>query len=272
MKKHKLFALKNAKNNRWIKIGVEGEWEGHENGKFTLNTQIFNQMVENFQNGSVDLVVDYEHATLYEPKAPAGGWITREPFNLKVKDKTLWIRVDWTDEAKKHIEAKEYRYLSPVFIFDAKDKTTGNSIGAILHSVALTNTPFLEELGAIANKQTKEKAMGKTTQEQLKEANNKLANKDVKIQELEAKILDLEKGIEDQKALSAKSKVATALSTGKISKGQEAWALSYATADAEGFDKFVEHAQVPQGFGGEQFANSSTKKGEEEASIGMGKV
>ncbi len=271
MKKHKLVALKNAKTNKWIKIGVEGEWEGHENGKFKLNNKLFEEMLKNFKKAKVDLVVDYEHSTLYEPKAPAGGWITQEPLNLKVEENALWVKIDWTKQAKAHIEAKEYKYLSPVFIFNTKSRSTGENIGATLHSVALTNTPFLEELGAIANKQ-KDNTMAKELQAQLDEANNKLANKDVKIQELEAQIAELKKGAEEQKATAAKAKVAVALSTGKLAKNQEAWALSYAVQDEEGFDAFIKNAPVTQDFSGEIFANSDQKKKGKEEPISMSKV
>jgi len=271
MKKQKLFALSSAKT-RWIKIGVEGEWRGHENGKFTLTPQIFAQIVANAQSAKVDIVVDYEHSTLTEPTAPASGWIHRDA--IRVEDNALWVRIEWTPKAKEHIRAKEYRYLSPVFIFHTIDRVTGEDIGASLHSVALTNTPFLEELDAIANKsnQNKEDTMSKELQTKLDEANNKLANKDAKIQELEAKIAKLEEAQKTTADAAATDAVATALSTGKIHKNQEAWALSYAKDNRAGFDDFIKNSVSTTPPEGEMFPNSQKSKDSKVETIDMAKV
>ena len=272
--KKKLFALKSAKKDTWIKIGVEGEWEGHENGTFHLDKKIFEKIIENFTKGNVDIVVDYEHSTLYEPKAVASGWIKKE--NIKIEDDALFVKIDWTPQAKKHIESKEYKYLSPVFLFATVDRVTGDNIGATLHSVALTNTPFLEELGAIANKQknnNKEEEEMEKIQAKLDEANNKLANKEVKIQELEAKIKKLEETQTAQEVKMAEQEVETALSAGKINASQKAWALSYAQSDKKGFEDYLKNATPVQDLSGEAYANSSTanhKKADE--AINMGKV
>ena len=51
------------------------------------------------------------------------------------------------------IKNGEYRYLSPVLDPQTIDQVTGDDIGWGLHSAALTNKPFLEELGQVwANK------------------------------------------------------------------------------------------------------------------------
>jgi len=269
MKKYKLFALKNAKT-KWVKIGVEGEWEGHNNGSFKTTTPIFEKMVENFEKSNVDLVVDYEHSTLNEPKAIASGWISRNPLGLKVENGELWAKIEWTKEAQKHIENKEYKYLSPVFIFDTTDRSTGQGIGATLHSVALTNTPFLEELGAIQNKHTQGKEMSKELEATVAEQKNIITNKDVLIQELKGKIAKLEEVAEEQKEATAKTEVATALNKGLITKNQEAWALKYALSDKEGFGEYIKNAIPATDFSGEQFANSTTPQKVEK--IDMAKV
>jgi phage I-like protein len=53
--------------------------------------------------------------------------------------------VDWTEDGAEHVAKREYRYISSVFPFDP-------DTGAVLwlHSVALTNTPALNQLGEIA--------------------------------------------------------------------------------------------------------------------------
>jgi phage I-like protein len=93
-----------------------------------------------------DLVVDYEHQTLESAKngkpAPAAGW-----FNaLDMREDGLWVTdMRWTAAAKAHIEAGEYRYVSPVFPFDPK---TGAVLG--LKMAALTNDPGIDGLTELA--------------------------------------------------------------------------------------------------------------------------
>lgn len=87
----------------------------------------------------LDLVIDYEHQTLFSDKngqsAPAAAWI-KQLIN-KGKD-GLWGKVEWTENARNHIKNREYRYLSPVFSNDEQ----GNVIA--LKCAGLTNYPNLE--------------------------------------------------------------------------------------------------------------------------------
>lgn len=93
-----------------------------------------------------DLVIDYEHQTLNAESngqpAPAAGWFKtlewREGQGLFATD------VQWTDRARQMIEAKEYRYLSPVFVFHPKT-------GAVtrLQMAALTNYPGLDGMAEV---------------------------------------------------------------------------------------------------------------------------
>lgn len=87
----------------------------------------------------LDLVIDYEHQTLFADKngapAPAAGWI-KQLIN-KGKD-GLWGKVEWTKRAEKAVADREYRYLSPVFTHDKQ----GNVIA--LTCAGLTNYPNLE--------------------------------------------------------------------------------------------------------------------------------
>ena len=85
------------------------------------------------------IVIDYEHQTMLSgdngKPAPAAGWIT----SVEWKDGVgLFAEVDWTDTAKQHINAKEYRFISPVIDYS---RQTGEITG--LHNAALTNFPAL---------------------------------------------------------------------------------------------------------------------------------
>jgi phage I-like protein len=94
-----------------------------------------------------ELVIDYDHATdLAAPKglpAPAAGWIKE----LIVRDGALWGRVEWTAKAAAAIAAREWRYLSPVFNYDARDGSIVELIGA-----SLVNRPNFK-LGALNHEQ-----------------------------------------------------------------------------------------------------------------------
>jgi len=92
------------------------------------------------------LCIDYEHHTLTAKdaghKAVAAGWIEALCY---VPGQGLFARVAWTDAARGHIRADEYRYISPLFTFDL-------ATGAVLELVnaALTNNPGLDGLAAVA--------------------------------------------------------------------------------------------------------------------------
>jgi phage I-like protein len=82
-----------------------------------------------------ELVFDFEHSTeLKAPKgdkAPASGWGVEMQQR---EDGSIWAKVNWNEEGSKAIAAKEYRYLSPVLIYE---KNTRRIVG--IQSVALTN-------------------------------------------------------------------------------------------------------------------------------------
>lgn len=86
-----------------------------------------------------DLVIDYEHQTLYKEQngqpAPAAGWIESVVY---ISGKGLFADVVWTNKAASMIQAKEYRYISAVFIYDSN-----GYVLKLLHA-AITNCPALD--------------------------------------------------------------------------------------------------------------------------------
>jgi len=125
----------------WIRVAPYGHWVHPRSGPFEMTPESAQQMVANALHMGIDTVVDFEHQTLRGVKAPAAGWIKE----LQARDDGLWAQVDWTDEARDLIQAKQYRYYSPVFDFDGQDPKSGKRIGAVLHSIGLTNTPLLAD-------------------------------------------------------------------------------------------------------------------------------
>jgi phage I-like protein len=135
-----------ASNTRWHKMAIEGKWSGHWMGPFSLTPPMFEQMVQAFGAQKIETVVDYEHASVFGGEAPAAGWIEDLQVRQGEQGAELWGRVNWTAPAAEQIRLRQYRYLSPTVVFNTRDRKTSEMTGASLHSVALTNKPFLTEL------------------------------------------------------------------------------------------------------------------------------
>jgi len=148
-----------AEPTRRVKLAPVGEWKGHPQiGVQTITPEraksIVDQFNEHYAANDAKLVVDFNHSTILALKglckpedAKASGWL--DHFTLENGEP--WADVGWTANAEALIRAREFMYLSPVFEFDVKDRKSGRSIPCRLHSVALTNKPFLTELPAVAN-------------------------------------------------------------------------------------------------------------------------
>lgn len=90
-----------------------------------------------FARMQIDLPVDYDHQALEaankQGPVPAAGWIKE----LAAREDGIWARIEWTERAAACLEAKEYRYLSPVFLYDKTGEVKAITMAA------LTNTPNL---------------------------------------------------------------------------------------------------------------------------------
>ena len=129
-------------NTSWQPIALEGSWKGHWMGAFSISKAQLQQMADGIKGSEIDIVVDFEHSTMFSDKAPAAGWIKE----AQVRGNELVAQIVWTDTAAKHIREKEYKYLSPVIHWNTRDRQTGADAGTTIQSVALTNVPFLHEL------------------------------------------------------------------------------------------------------------------------------
>ena len=110
-------------------------------GDFEVDEESFKAMKAQMQQHGVDIVIDYEHQTLKDIQAPAGGWIKE----LVLQDGAIAAKVEWTDTARQYLKNKEYRYLSPVVLVGKDNRAT------MLHSAALTNTPAIDGMFPIIN-------------------------------------------------------------------------------------------------------------------------
>lgn len=98
-------------------------------------------LAESINQLGIDLMIDYEHQTLYLEKNgqgnPAAGWIKQVEYR---PNEGLFATVAWTDKAASQIKAGEYRYISPLFIPDSDGR-----VMQVLNA-ALTNRPALHNL------------------------------------------------------------------------------------------------------------------------------
>jgi len=140
----------------WVMIARAGRWLGHPAGPEVITPEGLGSALAHFNrhyraNGS-EMVIDYHHASVFAaraggPQAPAAGWI-REA-ELRADGTELWGRVLWTGTGRRAVAEREFRYLSPVLMFNRPDGVTGERVPLHVHSVALTNTPFMTELEAL---------------------------------------------------------------------------------------------------------------------------
>ncbi len=121
------------------------------NGEFLIDADGVAAIEKAFIDHGVDLVIDYDHATLGgqyatpSGKAPAAGWIRKIYSEYGVALKGL---VEWTDEAREEIRSGKFRYLSPVMLVRVSDRRA-----IAIHSAAVTNKPAIpasERLAASA--------------------------------------------------------------------------------------------------------------------------
>ena len=117
-------------------------------GQWFLDGTIAEQLINQVRGLTNDRLIDYEHQTLMAEEngqpAIASGWFNADEMEWREGD-GLYIKPRWTDKAKEHIQADEYRFLSAVFPYDKK---TGAPVA--LKMAALVNYPGLDGLKQVS--------------------------------------------------------------------------------------------------------------------------
>ena len=156
-----------------------------------MNAAIASKLIGGF-NTSQPPVIDYEHQTLHKETngqpAPAAGWM----HGLRwIEGRGLFAEAELTKRAKAEIDAGEYRYFSPVFLY-APDS------GDVLQITmgALTNNPAIHGMQALNTMQAAASAQFSATTQPNPEDSMTL------LQQLLAK-LDLPATTTEQVALTA---------------------------------------------------------------------
>lgn len=121
-------------------------------GPWRLDAKSAQRLIGAVAQRANDILIDYEHQSLLcanngQP-VPAAGWIDGSSLiwrdDPSAATGLFAVQVKWTDAAAAKIAADEYRYLSPVFSYDAK---TGEVLDIL--NVALTNNPAIDGMQAV---------------------------------------------------------------------------------------------------------------------------
>lgn len=138
----------------WVQLLPAGEFSARDgrptdvpSGRWVLTEEVAQRLISRAALRANRMVIDYEHQTLHAETngqpAPAAGWFK----DMQWRDgQGLFIKPEWTQRARQHIDADEYAYLSAVFAYD---KTSGEPIR--IRMAALTNDPGLDGLQSVAS-------------------------------------------------------------------------------------------------------------------------
>jgi len=213
-----------------------------------------------FNGAGLDLAIDYEHQE-DDPKrrtgngpVPAAGWIKDLTYDPA---RGLMGRVDWTATARRMIEGREYRYLSPVFAHTS-DGTITRLLGA-----SLVHRPNLH-LKALAREEPTTMTHSVQTQTglariaaalglepQADEAAILIAINSTQtpdparfvpieaVRELVAERAQFKATASEE---IATARVEQAMNAGYLTPAMKSWAVSLCRADPDSFDSFMRSA------------------------------
>lgn len=147
---------KKGQRYAWIQISKVGAWNGHNSGPFCLLRSDFESAIAELERQSNPISFDYEHASAscIPTHSPAAGWTKHLEIRGEPGQEELWAYTRLTKRAVQEIQDDEYRFISPTWMFNHPDRTLGDEriVPASLHSVALTNVPFLDGMQPITLK------------------------------------------------------------------------------------------------------------------------
>lgn len=139
-------------------------------GAWRIDAAIAARVIADVAALRTPLVIDYEHQTLQAEDngmpAPAAGFIRGLEWR---EGSGLWATVELTQRALQYVREGEYRYFSPVFLFD---KRTG-AITRLLMG-AITNNPALDGMAPMELRAAARFALHEDSPEELQMKNELL--------------------------------------------------------------------------------------------------
>ncbi|HDO1314637.1 phage protease [Aeromonas veronii] len=191
-------------------------------GHWQLDKSIATTLINRAKALGQDILIDYDHQTLHIEKtgkeAPAAGWFNGDEIEWR-EGLGLFINPRWTDRAAAMVAAKEYRFLSAVFPYDAQGRPLELRMAAITNDPGVVGMQALAALSALPPKTNQSGQLATVTKEiPMNEAMLALLAK-LGIQVEEGSELTVEQG---QAALSALDSLQSA--AGKTASAEAALA------------------------------------------------
>lgn len=217
------------------------------NGSFVVDEESAELVKAAFADHATDTPIDYEHQTLGgsyaspNGQAPAAGWIKAIEAEPGVG---LVASIEWTEQAKQMLAAKEYRYLSPVALIRKRDRKL---IG--IHSAALTNKPAIKGMQPIVNRDE----TGRTGDPTADDAVEPLVvlREELALPEdtcAKAVLLAASRRLNDMRKEASRvhvdQRVLEAMREGKLVEAQRDWAEALIAHDERLFDEWLRTAPV----------------------------
>jgi len=239
------------------------------------------------------VVIDYEHQTLNAADngqpAPAAGWFRGEAVELR--DGGLWVAPEWTAAAKAHIEAGEYKYFSPVIVYDRRSGAVLDlQMGALTNYAAIDGMREIEARAAAKYLHTSPPDNGDRPMDEIIKALGLAADATddqalAALTALQAEKTTLEQSIEDLQTAVAAAKaqtpdsaveamrglqnelaalkaglqdrevdelIAAALAAGTLVPAQEQWARDLGQSDLAALKGYLDTAQPIAALAGQQ--------------------
>jgi phage I-like protein len=141
--------------NGEIQLTPAGNFRGFDGrpkdvANWVMNAEDAKEVIAFCSARSNDFVIDYEHQTLLAETngqpAPAAGWFSGAALRW-VEGEGLFAKAKWTKRAQGFIDSDEYKYLSPVLLYEKK---TGRVKGII--AAALTNNACIDGMDEVLSR------------------------------------------------------------------------------------------------------------------------
>ncbi|MGL5308172.1 MAG: phage protease [Aeromonas veronii] len=137
-------------------------------GHWQLDKSIATTLINRAKALGQDILIDYDHQTLHIEKtgkeAPAAGWFNGDEIEWR-EGLGLFIKPRWTDRAAAMVAAKEYRFLSAVFPYDARGRPLELRMAAITNDPGVVGMQALAALSALPPKTNQSGQLATVTKE-----------------------------------------------------------------------------------------------------------
>jgi|SRR5215469_9630256 len=133
-------------NAMWIEALPARVYTTPQYGEVPVTADKLNRMIANFNAGirGQDIATDYEHGSDTAKGKQASGWykdFELRPSSDDPEQQSLWAKVEFTDDAKKEIAEKKWKYWSLEWDDEYFVNDSGETIQDVIIGGGLTNRP-----------------------------------------------------------------------------------------------------------------------------------